>query len=64
MGRPVTIIEPEPYEFWLWRGKTCIACGRSLPANADFFVVDRSKADGLKGRCRSCASTRKVAVTP
>ena len=58
-GRYAVAIEPEPYEYWLWTGKTCIACGRSLPANADFFRVDRNSADGLKGRCRGCANARE-----
>jgi hypothetical protein len=34
--------------------KTCPRCGRKLPANSDYFTVDRSRDDGLTGACRRC----------
>lgn len=34
--------------------KTCAQCGEKLPANSDYFTVDRSRDDGLTGACRRC----------
>lgn len=38
--------------------KQCRDCKALLPATAEFFSIDRKKADGLVPRCKSCMSQR------
>lgn len=40
-------------------GATCIKCGRDLPVEE--FGRDQTKANGLKGSCRSCEKIRLAA---
>ena len=40
--------------------KTCPRCGRKLPANSDYFTVDRSRDDGLTGACRRCRAAESA----
>ena len=47
-------LEPMPYEFDLFGAKTCCHCGAVLPANRDYFNVDRSRDDGLTCDCSKC----------
>jgi hypothetical protein len=48
------VISPESYEYDLFGSKTCSHCRSVLPACADYFGCDRSRADGLTGACREC----------
>lgn len=48
------MIAPEPYEYALFGEKVCASCDVPLPANSDFFGVDRKKRTSLKSECREC----------
>lgn len=59
-GRPQIVhITAEFQDFLLFGSRTCIECKVELPDCADFFVVDRSRADGLKGICLRCNAIRE-----
>lgn len=38
--------------------KVCSTCGAELAACADFFMVDKTRPDGLTGDCRECRNGR------
>jgi hypothetical protein len=40
--------------------KTCTKCGIEFPATPDYFHRDKSKRDGLRGSCRTCATERAI----
>lgn len=34
--------------------KRCVRCNEWLPADKDFFYMDKNKKDGLRSVCRAC----------
>lgn len=42
----------------LFGGRVCPACGRTLPANSEWFVSDKAQAGGLRASCRECRARR------
>ena len=56
------MIAPEEYEYLLFGTKLCATCERSLPANSDFFVVDKWRGrNALKSECRACKAAKSRA---
>jgi len=56
------VIAPEHYEYLLFGTKLCATCGTPLPANSDFFVVDKWRGRcALKSECRACKAQKSKA---
>jgi len=39
---------------YIFGERTCTVCGRSWPANTQYFGIDVTKRDGLTSACREC----------
>lgn len=50
---------PEPPKM-----KVCTSCHKTLPANTQFFHVDRKKKDRLKHQCKTCVRRYTAAYIP
>lgn len=43
----------------LHKGKICSTCGRVLPANRNFFRVNKSSKSGLRSSCKECEAQQR-----
>ena len=53
-----TRLAPTDYELDVFGPRLCPACGCTLPANTDYFGVDRTHDDGLTYECLGCRAER------